>query len=127
MRRVPNSATCNLGLTAPKSHKARSRSGLVLGYACLIAITVGYLYTAPRADTNVAVLVAPWSPPSTAIGIVSRADGRVVASGRWPFVIVATSQSTTFVQHLYQAGAWFVFDASLIAGCTESPNRNASS
>ncbi|CAL4869624.1 hypothetical protein MMA231_03916 (plasmid) [Asticcacaulis sp. MM231] len=119
--------TYSAGIKAPRPQKARPRLGLVIGYACLMSVTIGYLYTAPREDANVAVLVSPWSPASQATDLISQADGRVVASARWPFVIVATSKSTTFVQHLYQSGAWFVFDAGLIAGCTESSTRNASS
>ena len=74
----------------------------------------------PKVGADAAVLTPPWSAPGGAALVVAAADGDVVGGTRWPFVIIAHPRSARFTATAYARGAWFVFDAGLIAGCRPS-------
>ena len=67
--------------------------------------------TAVLATPNgeVAVFLAPWSHEASAVEVVARAGGSLVAVGR-PWAAVAVSEDPDFVTHLYEAGAFLVTD-----------------
>jgi hypothetical protein len=96
---------------------------LILGVLLLAA-------AAPPAHGAVAVFAAPWSDGAAAI--VAEAGGRLVAGGRWPWIILAVandgelavldgktavSGDGEFVSRLYRAGAILVADPKLAVGC----------
>lgn len=66
---------------------------------------------APRAGEPV-VVVAPF-----AIGVMARADGRLLAASRLDALVVADSENPDFVARLYKAGAWLVISGRLLTGC----------
>ena len=88
-------------------------------FFCLLAVTGLW----PRAQADVAVLVMPFAARSHASEVVSAAGGQLVGGSRMPSVIIARAgaapDSDGFAGRLYAAGALFVFDAGIIAGCAE--------
>ncbi len=92
---------------------------VVAAYAIGVALLLGLVELQPRTGADVAVLAPPWSSPSSAAAIVAGADGDIVGGTRWPFVIVAHARTSQFVAAAYAKGAWFVFDAGVLAGCRQ--------
>ena len=90
---------------------------IVMSYALGLVCVLGLVELQPRAGTEVAVLVSPWSSPARAATLAAQANGDVVGGTRWPFIIVARPRDARFVANAYARGAWLVFDAGLIAGC----------
>ena len=78
---------------------------------------LGLIDVQPTAGADVAVLASPWSGPGRAALIAAAADGDIVGATRFSFIIVAHPRSSRFTARAYAHGAWFVFDAGLIAGC----------
>ena len=60
-------------------------------------------------------------PPSQALAVIARADGRVLASS--DYVTIARSDDTGFVARLYAAGALLVLDAEQAGGCSGLPPK----
>ena len=95
--------------------------------AAVAAVMTGLAPTAmalkPQPNTPVAVIVAPWEPPSTALRVVALADGRVVASAGRAIVIARSgdhASDDTFVGRLYTAGAALVINAAAVSGCAQN-------
>lgn len=83
----------------------------------LIASALPLLATmAPRAGENVAVFASPFAGES-ALAIMARAEGQLVATTTSGKVVIARSEDPNFIAHLRKAGAWLVLDAKLIRGC----------
>lgn len=70
---------------------------------------------APRAGEPV-VVVAPFAAAS-AIGVMARADGRLLAASRLDALVIADSENPEFIDRLYKAGAWLVISGRLLTGC----------
>src|SRR5262244_4281 len=81
----------------------------------LIAIAFAITIAIPASSGPVAVFAAPWS--AGAVGVVAQAGGRLVRSGRLPWIIVAVSDDNDFVRRLYRAGAILVTDPIYVIGC----------
>jgi hypothetical protein len=91
-----------------------SRLPLVLNGLLIVGVLL--LATAtPPARGAVAVFAAPWS--TGAADIVAAAGGKLVAAGRWPWIILAISEDGDFVPRLYRAGAFLVTDPKFAIGC----------
>ena len=60
-------------------------------------------------------------PPSQALAVIARADGRVLASS--DYVTIARSDDAGFVARLYAAGALLVLDAEQAGGCSGLPPK----
>ena len=86
-------------------------------YALGILLLLGLVELQPRTGADAAVLVSPWSPAPAAAAIIAGADGDIVSATRWPFIIIAHPRSSQFATAAYARGAWFVFDAGVLAGC----------
>jgi hypothetical protein len=91
-----------------------SRLPLVLN-SLLIFCVLLLATAAPPAKSAVAAFAAPWS--TQAADIVAAAGGRLVANGRWPWIILAISEDGDFVPRLHRAGAILVTDPKLAIGC----------
>jgi len=81
----------------------------------LITAVLAAAAASPPATGPVTVFAAPWS--MGAAEIAARAGGRLLASGRWPWSIVAVSEDGDFVRRLYAAGAMLVTQPQPSIGC----------
>lgn len=102
-----------------ESHSAGGY-GAPLVYGLVLTLVILAAYFMPRADSDVAVLVSPFTDRAAAGNAVARADGLVVDSGRWPFILLARPAAThdvNFSARLYKAGALIVFNPGVMAGC----------
>lgn len=70
---------------------------------------------APREGEPV-VILAPFTSAG-AIGVMARADGRLLAASRLEALVIADSENPDFVARLYKAGAWLVISGRLLSGC----------
>ena len=82
--------------------------------AVVVALTFG---SAP--GRSMAII----GPPSQALAVIARADGRIVASS--DYVTIARSDGAGFVARLYAAGALLVLDAEQAGGCSGLPPKRA--
>jgi hypothetical protein len=80
--------------------------------AVVVALTFG---SAP--GKSMAII----GPPAQALGIIARANGRVLAASS--YVTFARSDDTWFVARLYAAGALLVLDAEQAGGCSGLPPK----
>jgi hypothetical protein len=102
------------GMTSTTDVSKISRLSLVLNGLLIVCVLLLAAAT-PPAQGAVAVFAAPWS--TQAADIVVGAGGRLVANGRWPWIILAISDDSDFVPRLYRAGAMLVTDSRLAIGC----------
>jgi hypothetical protein len=89
-------------------------------YGLILTLVLLAAYFLPRPDTDVAVLVSPFSGHAVAANTVARADGLIVDTARWPFIVLArpaTADGAAFPARLYKAGALIVFSPGIMAGC----------
>ena len=86
-------------------------------FAQLVIAVLILMAGSPRAHTQVAVMVSPFSAPSTAAEVVAAAGGTLVGSSRFSFIVLAGANREDFVAALYGAGALLVFDPAITAGC----------
>jgi hypothetical protein len=80
--------------------------------AVVVALTFG---SAP--GKSMAII----GPPSQALAVIARADGRILAST--DYVTIARSDDAGFVARLYAAGALLVLDAEQAGGCSGLPPK----
>jgi len=80
--------------------------------AVVVALTFG---SAP--GKSMAII----GPPSQALAVIARAEGRVLASS--DYVTIARSDDAGFVARLYAAGALLVLDAEQAGGCSGLPPK----
>ena len=64
-------------------------------------------------------------PPSQALAVVAKANGRILASN--DYFTIARSDDSGFVARLYAAGALLVLDAEQAGGCSGLPPRSTTS
>ena len=64
-------------------------------------------------------------PPSQALAVVAKANGRILASN--DYFTIARSDDEGFVARLYAAGALLVLDAEQAGGCSGLPPPGAAS
>ena len=60
-------------------------------------------------------------PPTQALAIIAKANGRVLAASS--YITIARSDDADFVARLYAAGALLVLDAEQAGGCSGLPPR----
>jgi hypothetical protein len=60
-------------------------------------------------------------PPSQALAVIAKANGRILASNH--YVTIARSDDADFVARLYAAGALLVLDAEQAGGCSGLPPK----
>lgn len=89
--------------------------GIPLAIATTVSLVPLAATLAPRAGEPV-VVVAPFATAG-AIGVMARADGRLLAASRLEALVVADSENPEFVTRLYKAGAWLVISGRLLTGC----------
>lgn len=88
---------------------------VVLGWlAIVVALTFG---SAP--GKSMAII----GPPSRALAVIAKANGRILASN--DYFTIARSDDARFVAHLYAAGALLVLDAEQAGGCSGLPSSRA--
>ncbi|MFT4076509.1 MAG: hypothetical protein QM647_13370 [Asticcacaulis sp.] len=94
--------------------------GAPLLYGLVLTLVILAAYFMPRSGADVAVLVSPFASRAAAANAVARADGLIVDTGRWPFIVLARPSATdaaTFPARLYKSGALIVFSPGIMAGC----------
>jgi len=64
-------------------------------------------------------------PPSQALAVIAKANGRILASN--DYFTIARSDDAGFVARLYAAGALLVLDAEQAGGCSGLPPSRAAS
>jgi len=64
-------------------------------------------------------------PPSQAMAVIAKANGRILASN--DYFTIARSDDAGFVARLYAAGALLVLDAEQAGGCSGLPPSRAAS
>jgi hypothetical protein len=62
-------------------------------------------------------------PPSQALAVVAKANGRILASN--DYFTIARSDDSGFVARLYAAGALLVLDAEQAGGCSGLPPNSS--
>jgi hypothetical protein len=89
--------------------------------AALFALFAGTVPTAlalaPKAESPVAVVVAPWAAAGEAARIVATANGTILGATRSGHVAIGQFGAADVVTRLYQAGALLVLDAAPVAAC----------
>jgi hypothetical protein len=90
---------------------------VVFGWlAVVVALTFG---SAP--GKSMAIV----GPPSQALAVIAKANGRILASN--DYFTIARSDDAGFVVRLYAAGALLVLDAEQAGGCSGLPPSRAAS
>jgi len=88
---------------------------VVIGwFAVIVALTFG---SAP--GKSMAII----GPPSQALAVIAKANGRILASNT--YFTIARSDDAGFVASLYAAGALLVLDAEQAGGCSGLPPSRA--
>jgi hypothetical protein len=86
---------------------------VVLGW---LAVVVALTFGSPPGKSMAII-----GPPSQALAVIAKANGRILASNS--YFTVARSDDADFVGRLYAAGALFVLDAEQAGGCSGLPRR----
>jgi hypothetical protein len=94
--------------TLPLGRIAGAATLVIVGWlAVVVALTFG---SAP--GKSMAIV----GPPSQALAVVAKANGRILASN--DYFTIARSDDSGFVARLYAAGALLVLDAEQAGGCS---------
>ena len=91
----------------------------VLIFAAVIAAVFAAAFASPGAGGDVAVAVSPFAPASRAAEVVAAAEGALVTSSRFGWIVVARAERRDFVAGLYAAVAWLVFDPRIVDACLQ--------
>lgn len=105
---------------------------LSIGTSCLvICLLVGLLayasvrpVAAANAEAQYAVIFTPGTPHIEAITKTIAAGGVPVRTGKFDFIIIATSKNKDFKQSVKKTGAAFLFSA-IIKGACSVDNKTA--
>ena len=98
---------------------------IVLACLCfLFAANVVAHAVTPGPDAEYAVVVSPHAPASAAAMAVAAADGLIVRSGPVDWLVIArpAGESSDFGAKLRNAGAWFLLNPMVVAGCFSRPD-----
>lgn len=63
--------------------------------------------------------VSPFASAGRAAEVVAAAEGALVTSSRFGWIVVARAERPDFVAGLYGAGAWLVFDPRIVGACLQ--------
>ena len=90
-----------------------------LALALISAFALGALQMRPsdRAVDQVAIVFAPGTSLTEAVGRIARADGAVLRAGAFPNIVVAVGTTPDFVRRVKKRGAWLVVDPRGLGGC----------
>lgn len=104
--------------------RTKARAGLgafvpALALALISAVALGALQMRPsdRTGDQVAVVFAPGTGLTEAIGRIARADGAVLRAGAFSNIVVAVGTTPGFVDRVKKRGAWLVVDPRGLGGC----------
>jgi hypothetical protein len=79
------------------------------------------VWAAPRGEF-VLVVTSPFETNASRIDKIAKADGSIVASGRFDWIVVAHSIQPGFASRLLKAGALMVLNENLALGCARGQN-----
>jgi len=96
-------------------------AGLLL--AGSLAATLALHLAPPAAAGMVAAYFPPGATSAETVLRIAAADGRLVTAGGVPGMWIVQSDRAGFPARLYEAGAWFVFDAEGASGCLGNGRR----
>jgi hypothetical protein len=94
----------------------RIAGAIVLVLAGWLAVVVALTFGSAPGKSMAIV-----GPPSQALAVIAKANGRILASNN--YVTIARSDDADFVGRLYAAGALLVLDAEQAGGCSGLPRR----
>lgn len=80
---------------------------------------------APKAESPVAIVAAPWAAAGAAARIAAAADGFIMAATGDGRVAIARFATDDFVSRLYRGGALIVLDASPVIACLSTTPAGA--
>ena len=100
-------------------------SGRIAGAVALVACGWFSIVVALTFGSAPGKSMAIIGPPSQALAVVIRANGRILASNA--YVTIARADDAGFVVRLYAAGALLVLDAEQAGGCSGLPPTSVSS
>lgn len=89
--------------------------GLIL--VSTVALAAVHMQPPRGAGDQVAVIFAPGTSLTEAVFEIAAADGRVLRTGAFSNIVVATGWNAGFVQRLSQTKAWLVVDPGGLGGC----------
>jgi hypothetical protein len=99
----------------PLRHIAGTIALVVFGW---LAVVVALTFGSPPGKSMAII-----GPPSQALAVIAKANGRILASN--DYVTIARSDDADFVGRLYAAGALLVLDAEQAGGCSGLPPARA--
>jgi hypothetical protein len=97
----------------PLRHIAGAIALVIFGW---LAVVVALTFGSPPGKSMAII-----GPPSQALAVIAKANGRILASN--DYVTIARSDDADFVGRLYAAGALLVLDAEQAGGCSGLPRR----
>ena len=97
--------------------------GRIVGAAALVIVGWLTVVVALTFGSGPGKSMAVVGPPSQALAVVAKANGRILASN--DYFTIARSDDSGFVARLYAAGALLVLDAEQAGGCSGLPPKRA--
>lgn len=106
-------------MTIEGRQRNRWRWGRIAAAITLVATSWLVIVVALTFGSAPGKSMAVIGPPSQALAVVAKANGRVLASNE--YFTIARSDDSGFVARLYAAGALLVLDAEQAGGCSGLP------
>jgi len=111
-------------MTTEGRQRSASRWSRIAGAIALVFVGWLAVVTALTFGSAPGKSMAIVGPPSQALAVVAKANGRILASN--DYFTIARSDDSGFVARLYAAGALLVLDAEQAGGCSGlSPSLRA--
>lgn len=96
---------------------------MLAGYFGIVCVLMCAAILAPVAGRPVAVFAG--MGPATAVEVIARANGQLLASSEAGFVAVAQTGDAAAIDALYSAGAWLVTAAWFASACATLGNGSS--
>ena len=106
-------------MTIEGRQRNRWRWGRIAAAITLVATSWLVIVVALTFGSAPGKSMAVIGPPSQALAVVAKANGRILASN--DYFTIARSDDSDFVARLYAAGAMLVLDAEQAGGCSGLP------
>ena len=111
--------------TEPRQQNRTLPLGRIAGAAAVVIVSWLAVVVALTFGSAPGKSMAIVGPPSQALAVVAKANGRILASN--DYFTIARSDDAGFVARLYAAGALLVLDAEQAGGCSGLPPPGAAS
>lgn len=107
-----------LSFSAPAAAAGRRGFVRIALHAALFSALLIAALAMPRGEF-VLVVGTPGQGEEQVIGVIGRAGGSLVSSGRYGWIAVAYSDQRDFPRKLLKAGAFLVLNHALAVGCLQ--------